>query len=57
MKCPNCGAANLIRDARDVPCTHKGETTLFSQVTADFCPAGDESIMDAAELLPEVRAQ
>lgn len=49
MKCPVCGAAELIRDTRDIPYTYKGETTLIPLVTADFCPACDESITDRAE--------
>ena len=49
MKCPSCGAAKLVRDTRDVPYTYKGETTVLPQVAGDFCPACDESILDAAE--------
>ena len=49
MKCPVCGAAELIHDTRDVPYTYKGETTLIPAVTADFCPACDESITGMAE--------
>jgi HTH-type transcriptional regulator/antitoxin MqsA len=49
MKCPVCGAAELIHDTRDLPYTYKGETTLITSFTADFCPACDESIADLAE--------
>jgi len=49
MKCPVCGAAELIRDTRDLPYTYKGETTLIQAVTGDYCPACAESILDAAE--------
>src|SRR5512133_729968 len=49
MKCPVCGAAELIHDTRDMPYTYKGETTLIPAVTGDFCPACAESILDAAE--------
>jgi HTH-type transcriptional regulator / antitoxin MqsA len=49
MKCPVCGAAELIHDTRDLPYTYKGETTVIPAVTADFCPACDESITDLAE--------
>ena len=48
-KCPVCGAAELIHDTRDLPYTYKGETTMIPAVTADFCPACDESITDMAE--------
>ncbi|GEM_PF-5175425 len=30
MKCPVCGAAELIHDTRDVPYTYKGETTVIA---------------------------
>lgn len=49
MKCPVCGAAELIHDTRDIPYTYKGDTTVIPAVTADFCPACDESITDMAE--------
>ena len=49
MKCPVCGAAELIHDTRDLSYTYKGETTVIPAVTADFCPACDESITDRAE--------
>ncbi len=49
MKCPVCGVAELIHDTRDLPYTYKGETTTIPAVTADFCPACDESITDMAE--------
>jgi HTH-type transcriptional regulator/antitoxin MqsA len=49
MKCPNCGAAELVHDTRDVPYVYKGESTILPQVTGDFCLACDESILDASE--------
>jgi HTH-type transcriptional regulator/antitoxin MqsA len=49
MKCPHCGAAQLIRETRDLPYVYKGESTVLPQVTGKFCPACDESILDAAE--------
>ncbi len=49
MKCPSCGAAKLGHDTRDMPYTYKGETTMLPQVTGDFCPACDESLLDADE--------
>ena len=45
MKCPVCGAAELVHDTRDIPYTYKGETT-FLNTTGDFCPACGESIHD-----------
>jgi HTH-type transcriptional regulator/antitoxin MqsA len=49
MKCPVCGAAELIHDTRDLPYTYKGEITSIAAVTGDFCPACAESILGAAE--------
>ena len=59
MKCPVCGAAELIHDTRDLPYTYKGETTVIAAVTGNFCPACAESILDAAEsnrVMREMRA-
>ena len=49
MKCPNCGAAELKHDTRDLPYTYKGESTTLPQVTGDFCPACGEAVLDAAQ--------
>lgn len=49
MKCPVCGQAELVHDTRDLPYTYKGELTVIQAVTADFCPACDESITDMTE--------
>ena len=49
MKCPVCGAAELIHDTRDLLYTYKGEASTIPAVTADFCPACDESITDMTE--------
>jgi HTH-type transcriptional regulator/antitoxin MqsA len=46
MKCPVCGAAELIHDTRDLPYTYKGETTTLPAVTGDFCPACGEVILN-----------
>ncbi len=59
MKCPVCGAAELINDTRDLPYVYKGETILIAAVTGDFCPACAESILGAAEsdrVMREMRA-
>ena len=46
MKCPNCGAANLIHDTRDLPYTYKGESTTIPEVTGEYCPACGEVVLD-----------
>jgi len=47
MKCPVCGAAELIHDTRDLPYAYKGKTTVIAAVAGDFCPACAESVLDA----------
>ena len=49
MKCPNCGAAELVADTRDMPYTYKGETTTIRAVAGEWCPACGEGILDMAE--------
>lgn len=46
MKCPCCGAAELIRETRDIPYAYKGKTTTIPAVTGDFCPACGEVVFD-----------
>ena len=45
MKCPVCGAAELIHDTREIPYSYKGETTIL-KTNGEFCPACGESIHD-----------
>jgi HTH-type transcriptional regulator / antitoxin MqsA len=49
MKCPACGAAELVHDTRDIPYTYKGESTIIRGVTGDFCPACGEVVMEMTE--------
>ena len=49
MKCPICGGAELVDDARDVPYIYKGESTMLPAVTGDFCQACGEIIPDSNE--------
>lgn len=56
MRCPVCGAAELMRDTRDVTYTAKGETHVVSAVTADFCSACGEVITDMSETQRVMRA-
>lgn len=46
MKCPSCGAAELIHDTRDMPYVYKGENTTIPAVTGDFCPACGEAVLN-----------
>lgn len=49
MKCPMCGAAELVHDARDQPYTYKGEAIVIPAVVGDYCPHCGEVVLDAAE--------
>ena len=49
MKCPACGAAELVHDTRDLPYTYKGEATVIPAVSGDFCPACDDVVLEAGE--------
>jgi len=46
MKCPVCGAAELMQDTRDLPYTYKGKATIIPAVTGEFCPACDEVLLN-----------
>jgi HTH-type transcriptional regulator / antitoxin MqsA len=46
MKCPVCGAADLVHDTRDLDFTYKGEVTTIPDVAGDFCPACQEVVLD-----------
>lgn len=49
MKCPVCGAAELVHDTRDVEYTYKGETTVIPGVTGDYCPSCSEIVLEPAD--------
>ncbi len=51
MKCPTCGAAELVHDTRDLPYTYKGETTMIPAVTGDFCSDCSEAVLGMAEAM------
>lgn len=49
MKCPCCGAAELIQDTRDIDYTYKGQTTVIKQVEGLYCPSCGESLTGPEE--------
>ena len=49
MKCPVCGAAELVHETRDVPYVYKGEKTMIAAVEADWCDACGESLTEPDE--------
>lgn len=49
MKCPTCGAAELVHDTRDQPYVYKSKSTVIPAVAGEYCPACGESILDMAE--------
>lgn len=49
MKCPACGAGNLVHRRRKLPYTYKGEATTIPDVVGDYCAACGESVLDVKE--------
>ncbi len=49
MKCPVCGAAELVHDTRDISYSYKGETTTVPNITGEFCPACAEFVLEQNE--------
>lgn len=56
MKCPVCGAAELVHDTRNLPYTCDGEATTIQAVVGDYCPACGEGVFDASESARAVAA-
>lgn len=46
MKCPACGAAELVADCRSITATVHGQPITVPDVCGDFCPACGECILD-----------
>lgn len=39
----------LISESRDLPHTYKGQTTVITNISGDYCSICDEKVLDAAE--------
>ncbi|MEY4642275.1 MAG: hypothetical protein RLZZ227_2269 [Pseudomonadota bacterium] len=48
-KCPACGKGPLKRGKRNLAHTYKGRKTVIPAVSAEFCKACGEAILDAEE--------
>ena len=46
MKCPCCGAAELIHDTRDIYYIYKGESITIPAVTGESCLACGEVVLN-----------
>ena len=46
MKCPCCGAAELVADCRPITATIRGQQITVPNVLGDFCPACGEGVLD-----------
>ena len=42
MKCPSCGGAQLITDARDYTYQYKNQTVIFKKIRGDYCDSCGE---------------
>ncbi|MBI5814467.1 MAG: type II toxin-antitoxin system MqsA family antitoxin [Nitrospinae bacterium] len=49
MRCPFCGKGKPTHGTRDIPYSYKGESTVISGVTGDFCPACGEGVLAPEE--------
>jgi HTH-type transcriptional regulator/antitoxin MqsA len=46
MKCPACGAAELVADCRPITAIIKGQPITVPDVRGAFCPACGEGVLD-----------
>jgi HTH-type transcriptional regulator/antitoxin MqsA len=46
MRCPACGAADLIHTTHDIPTDYRGVSAIIPVVTGEFCPACGEAVLD-----------
>jgi HTH-type transcriptional regulator/antitoxin MqsA len=46
MKCPVCGAVELIHETRDISYVYKEQHTIIPDVTGEFCSACQEVVLD-----------
>ncbi len=46
MKCPVCGAAELIHGSQDIPYFYKGKKTIIPNVEGEFCPNCGEGVFN-----------
>jgi len=44
MNCPNCGAASVVHETRDLPYTYKGQTTTIHGIEGDYCDACGDAV-------------
>lgn len=44
MRCPACGSADLVREKRDMPFTYREQTTVITEIEADWCNACGEAL-------------
>lgn len=49
MKCPSCGAADLVRATRSLSHRYKGQATRFPRVTGDWCGCCGEVVLEIGE--------
>ncbi|PWC16160.1 antitoxin [Brenneria roseae subsp. roseae] len=49
MKCPNCGGAELVQGAKDVPYSFRGKKTVLPAIDGLHCTVCHEVIMNKTE--------
>lgn len=48
MKCPECGGAELVPGAKEIPFTYKGRAIVL-EAHADFCPVCGRGVLSGEE--------
>lgn len=48
MKCPCCGAADLVHDTRSIALEFQDQMTTIPDVEGEVCPSCGEVLLDAA---------
>jgi HTH-type transcriptional regulator/antitoxin MqsA len=46
MKCPVCGAVELIHETRDISYVYKDQQTIIPAVKGEYCSACQEVVLD-----------
>ena len=49
MKCPVCGNSDLMQEKRDMPFTYRDQTTVITEVEAEWCDACGEALIDTEQ--------
>jgi len=49
MKCPNCDNQEMVCRTTDIPYAYRGESTIITSVTGEFCSSCEEMVLEHEE--------